>query len=174
MTIRMLTGLAAGLMCAAGARADFDGRTIGAEWRDPMLASVVERHTVVAGEGVELGAADLFNTDAFSIDIAGDTVTFRFERAVSWAGVDHSVWTFADVLGEVPEIVGYDVAARSDGLVNFGRLTTGFDADRVWSDFGGLEAGAGDFVTLRARFVPAPGSLAALGLGGLLAARRRR
>jgi hypothetical protein len=168
----VMTSVAVSL--ASSASAQLDGHTLTADWYFDSFGVSIETHDVIVGPGIELDPITIVNDDKFSIDIAGDTVTFLFNATSNWTEVSFNGWHFADTNGTIPEILGYTVDSFSGGIGNVGEVTTGNTGDAFWADFGGMTvAGDGDFITLRVTFVPAPAAALPLGLAALALRRRR-
>jgi hypothetical protein len=135
------------------ASADLEGHTLTAQWIFPNFPDVLETHTILVGDGIELTADDIANDSKFAIDVTGTTVTFLFNAASNWTDVGFNGWRFIDADGTVEEIVGYELTATSPGIGNIQLITPDFNADAVWADFGGMTVvGDGDFVTLTVLF----------------------
>jgi MYXO-CTERM domain-containing protein len=175
MKSRLFVALASAMGLAAAAHADLTGNTVTAQWRYPDFASSIESHDVVVGAGVELPFTLIVNDDKFDIDLSGDTVTFLFNSTSNWSQTSYNGWHFSDTNGTIPDITGYTVDEVSAGVGNVGAIITESGPNHFAANFAGVTvAGDGDFIRLRVSFVPAPGALAVLGLGGLAAIRRRR
>ncbi|HZW09601.1 MAG TPA: hypothetical protein VFF69_06840 [Phycisphaerales bacterium] len=157
---------------AACANAQMLGHDLTAEWRYPDFNSSIESHTFTVDAGIELTEADILNDDKFAIDVDDATVSFVFNAASNWSITGFNGWYFEDANGTLPQIIGYalDSYSGSGSLV----IDAGWNDDAFWANFGGTTVNAGDVLTMRVTFIPAPGAAALLGFGALAASRRRR
>ena len=96
---------------------------------------------------------------------AGSTTNVR-SGLVLTSNIDFANATFVDIGNANISVTGNTLSITGDMLLSDGLIVLGFPQSNL-----GLDAGDFNFT---ATLVPAPGAAALLGVGGLLAARRRR
>ncbi len=156
--------LAAGIILIPGvteARAGFMGHTITAEWIYPDFDTILESHTLVVADGVELTKDDIISDDKYSIDLGDDYVLFTFNLSeIYWDDSDFNSWRFTDTNGTIAEITGYSIGKVSDGIDLLYESDLSFDTESVWGNFAGTTiAESGDYTRLKVNFIPAPSAL---------------
>lgn len=147
----------------------------------------------ISGE-VQGGALTLVGNTGSSGTVSnnGKTITFNFSTAgysgitMAWSGRgtgtgfnNNKIETSTDGVNWVTQVASYSSTSGTFALFSYGLTSAADNASnlRVRITFNGASSGAGnnriDNLSFTAA-IPAPGSLALLGLGGLVAGRRRR
>ncbi|MFN7396674.1 MAG: hypothetical protein ACK5UW_06980 [bacterium] len=147
-----------------GATSDFGAFAIGGE---QIGFGGVTRWTLDPGiSGVLLfGDWALRYSPSRAGTLAGSTTNVR-SGLVLTSNIDFANATFVDIGNANISVTGNTLSITGDMLLSDGLIALGFPQSNLGLD-------AGDF-TFTATLVPAPGAAALLGVGGLLAARRRR
>jgi len=129
------------------------GQSMDAEWVYSSFGSTIENHTVTVTSGIELPSTTIVNDTKFDIDIGNDWIEFQFNATSNWTASSFNGWLFRDSAGLVPSIQGYTVDSFSAGVTNTAGITTGFNSEECWANFGGMQvAGPGDWIRLKVNF----------------------
>ena len=143
-------------------------------WLGDLIATVT--YTPNTGSAISV---NLFNRIGLPPAGAGDSSDFGGDYTFSDSGAD--LWAAASAAGAAAAVAAGDYRATGAGsgaAIDLTTLFAGADATGTWSlnvaDRAGADVGAftGWSVTLTS--IPAPSALALMGLGGLVAGRRRR
>lgn len=180
-----VSSLAVATVATSGASAQFvngqviQGRyyypNINTPYNDPLYDFT---RTLVDGtdftSGYDSGWRFDFVGNRFRIDffLPSDASYFYFDLA---DGHTFNGYTLKDLNGTIPSFAGASVVAATQG--NWSNVLTVASADMLVLDFRQLGQHyfyQGDFVEFEVQFVPAPGALALLALGGVAVRRRAR
>jgi len=132
------------------AHAQLMGETLDAEWIYPSFGAVLESHTVVVTNSVELPSTTIVNDSKFSIDIGADWIEFQFNAGSSWTATAFNGWLFRDALSTMAPFTGFSIDAVSAGISGTAGIGLGFNDDELWVNFAGMQvAGPGDWVRLK-------------------------
>lgn len=143
-------------------------------WVGDLIATV----TYTPNTGAPI-SVNLMNRIGLPPAGAGDSSDFGGDYTFSDSGAD--LWAAAAAAGGAIVIAGGDYRATGAGSsspINLTALFAGADATGTWSlnvaDRAGADVGAFTGWSVSLTAVPAPSALAMMGLGGLVAGRRRR
>jgi len=183
-TATAIAALAVTLTLASGASADFvNGQVINGRFFDPNINTPLNdplydfTTTLAAGSDFTSGYVDAgwrfdFVGDRFRIDFFTTASYFYFDLTKGRTFVGY---VLSDLGGTIPSFTGASVVATNSG--NWANVLTVVDANTMHLNF--VQLGPhnfydGDFVEFQVQFVPAPGAMALLAVGGLSFRRRAR
>jgi hypothetical protein len=128
--------------CAASASAaGWDAATIGTQWHQPVVGSIVADQTFTVGPGVD---------GAFSFmpfDLSANQVRIDFIIGLNRPAADFDGIRFFDALGSAPDLTGVEINS-STSAVGFiaSRLT--WDHDNILLNLENLPIGAAEAIVL--------------------------
>ncbi len=134
--------------------------------RDSVLNN---QGVVVVGNGIEWNGLPAYSMD-ITVDVSDTQVTVAINGTANFTANGWNGLRLSDAGGTIPAFASLTHNAAS----TFNAVALEWTNDFLYINFQGLSQGAGDRLVLDVSVVPAPGSMALLGAGGLVAVRRRR